>query len=262
MAGNEKGKASMNSKGGMAFDYADAPFPIREDIPAAHRAYWETLAKPGSWWSGEERVAIAAACRQAISCGLCARRVEALSPNSVMGEHDGDLLLPASAVDAVHRIVTDQHRITRQYVENNVAQGLAKEAYVELVGVVVAVLSIDEFHRALGLELEPLPTPEAGEISRYRPAMLSDDVGFVPTVPPDGSVGNEADLWPQGRTANVVRALTLVPDAMRDWRALAGAQYLSFAAMRNMGQHETRAIDRMQMELIAARVSAVNQCFY
>ena len=32
--------------------------------------------------------------------------------------------------------------------------------------------------------------------------------------------------------------------------------------MRNFGQDETRAIDRMQIELIAGRVSAVNECFY
>ena len=32
--------------------------------------------------------------------------------------------------------------------------------------------------------------------------------------------------------------------------------------MQNMVQDENRWINRMQMELIAGRVSSVNQCFY
>ena len=101
-----------------------------------------------------------------------------------------------------------------------------------------------------------------GTGSGYRPARLSEDMGFVPTVPPDGAVGNEADLWPSSFSPNVVRALTLVPDALREWRELAAAQYLPLEEMRNFVKDETRAIDRMQMELVAGRVSAVNECFY
>ena len=244
------------------FDYGRAPCPIREDIAPAYRAYWEKLARPGSWWTGAERVAIAAESRNAPGCRLCAARKEALSPAAVTGEHDRGEGLPDAAVDAVHRVVTDQTRITRKYVEDSVAAGLSKEAYVELVGIVVVVFSIDEFHRGLGLELERLPAPEPGEIKRYRPAVLSEDMGFVPTVPADGAVGNEADLWPGGRTANVVRALSLVPDALREWRPIAAVQYLPFAAIRNFDGVEGRAINRMQIELIAGRVSAVNECFY
>lgn len=244
------------------FDYRGAPWPIREDIPAAHRAFWERLAAPGSWWTGAERVAIAAASRAAPDCPLCAERKAALTPNAVTGRHAGGEGLPDEAVDAAHRIVTDQGRITRRYVEDNARAGLGKGAYVELVGIVVAVFSVDEFHRALGLDPEPLPAPRPGAPTRYRPASLSEDMGFVPTVPPHGSVGNEADLWPPGRTANVVRALSMVPDALRDWRALADAQYLSFAGMQNFVGDEARSIDRKQTELIAGRVSAVNECFY
>ena len=87
-------------------------------------------------------------------------------------------------------------------------------------------------------------------------------MGFVPTIPTDGAIGNEADLWQDGWAPNVLRALTLVPDALRGWRDLAGAQYLSFAGMKNMVKDEARTINRMQMELVAGRVSAVNECFY
>lgn len=244
------------------FEYSSSPFPIRADIPAAHRHFWSRLARPGSWWNGQERVAIAQESRNAVSCPFCRSRKAALSPNAVAGEHQSSGGLPDAAVDAVHRVITDQSRITRSYIVANVDAGLSKEAYVELVGIVVAIFSIDEFHRALGLELEALPTPEPGEIKRYRPQELSEDIGFVPTVPRDGNIGNEADLWPAGRAANVVRALTLVPDALRDWRALASAQYLSFQRMGNFVKDEDRALDRKQMELIAGRVSSINECFY
>ena len=244
------------------FEYSDSPYPIREDIPLAHRAYWKKLAAPGSWWSGAERVAIARETRNAVICEYCTQRKSALSPYAFEGTHQHSGDLPVLAVDAVHRIITDQSRITGSYVDDNALNGLSKAAYVELVGITVAVFSIDEFHRALGLEVEVLPDPTPGEITRYSPTMLSEDIGFVPTVPPEGSVGNEADLWPTGRSANVIRALTLVPDAMRDWRELGGAHYLSFQAMGNFGQDEARSINRMQIELIAGRVSSINECFY
>ena len=244
------------------FDYTRSPVPIRPDLGAAHGAFWAKLAGPGDWWTGEQRVAIARESRNALRCALCAQRKRALSPYADGAAHDHDGDLSELAVDAVHRVVTDASRITRNWVDENAAAGLSKEAYVELVGVVVAVFSIDEFHRALGLEVEALPSPRAGAIRRHRPAVLSEDIGFVPTVPPEGAVGSESDLWEGNQTANVLRALTLVPDALRDWRGLCAAQYLSFEGMQNFGKHEGRAIDRLQMELIAARVSAVNECFY
>jgi hypothetical protein len=245
-----------------AFDYHDATVSIRADLPQTHRAYWERLAQPGSWWTGVERVAIAQETRNALTCQFCLDRKQALSPYQAKGNHTHGGSLSSVAVDAVHRIITDQGRITRQWVDDNAGNGLSKEAYVELVGVVVTVFSIDEFSRALGIEVERLPEPAPGAISRYRPAILSDDMGFVPTVAPHGNVGKEADLWQDARAANVIRALTLVPDAFRDWRAVASAQYLSFADMANFVKIESRSINRMQMELVAGRVSAINECFY
>lgn len=245
-----------------AFSYSDSPYPIRSDIGTAHREFWQRLSQPGAWWTGAERVAIAAESRAALDCDFCKARKAALSPYNFPGTHSAVTDLPELVVDAVHRIITDQTRITRNYVETNAETGLSKAHYVELVGIVVAVFSIDEFHRALDLPLEPLPGPQAGEPSGYMPENLAEDIGFVPTVPADGAVGNEADLWPTDRTANVVRALTLVPDALRDWRSLGGAQYLSFEGMQNFVQDPGRSINRMQTELIAGRVSAVNECFY
>ncbi len=243
------------------FEYSDAPFPVRDDIKTAHREYWNRLASPGSWWNGEERIAIAAESRAARSCKFCKARKKALSPYTMEGEHDSVSGLNELAIDAVHRIVTDQNRITQAYVDQNVEAGLSKEQYVELAGVVVMMVSIDEFHKGIGVPLEPLPEPVAGEPDGYLPPNLTEDTGFVPMLTRDGAVGKEADLWAE-RTANVMRALTLVPDALRDWKMLASAQYLSLEGMANMVGQEDRSINRMQMELVAGRVSSVNECFY
>lgn len=244
------------------FTYQSAPFSVREDIGEAHREFWRKLSLPGSWWTGAERVAIAEETRNAIDCEFCKERKTALSPNSVQGEHSSTTSLNPHAVDAVHRIITDQKRITQSYVDQLAVQGVSNEAYVELVGIVVCTFSIDEFSRGLGLPLDELPTPQAGEPSHYRPPQAEDSVGFVPMLPREGLTGNEASLWPAGRNANVIRALSLVPQAVRDWNALGGAQYLSVEAMQSMFKQDNRSIDRMQIELIAGRVSAINECFY
>lgn len=241
------------------FEYKNSPYVIREDIRKEHDSFWSRLAAPGSWWNGTERVAIAREVRNATSCLLCEERKKSLSPKGI---HERNKHLPATAVDAIHRIITDQVRITRKYVDGNAKQGLSCEAYVELLGLVVAVFSIDEFHRALGIPLEPLPIPKSGDPSHYRPIRAVRDVGFVPMLPGDGATGKEADLWSGDRTANELRALTLVPDALRDWKNLASAQYLSLPGMSNFVAQEDRSINRMQMELVAGRVSAVNECFY
>lgn len=214
----------------MVFDYSSAPYAIRDDIPLAYRDYWQRLRAPGSWWTGAERIAIAEEVRNALVCEFCQERKAALSPNSVAGEHYSTTTLPRLAVDAVHRIVTDQVRITQSYVDGLVDAGIRKEKYVELAGIVVAVFSIDEFNRALGIDVEPLPEPLPGEPSGYRPERAEEGTGFVPMLPRDGAVGAEADLWPSGFSANVLRAFSSVPDAVRDWMAIAGAQYLSMRA--------------------------------
>ena len=244
------------------FSYSEVPWHVREDIPKAYQAYWRKLASPGSWWTGAERVAIAAESRKALTCDFCKARKKSLSPYKFDGAHQCDSDLPAVVVDAVHRVITDQARITQAWVNDNVTRGITKEAYVELVGVVVTVFSIDEFHRALGLPVEALPTPAPGEISRYRPTIVREDIGFVPTIPADGNVGNETDIWDGVRAANVIRALTLVPQALKDWRAIGNVQYLTFEAMSNFAKDDHRAINRLQMELIAGRVSFINECFY
>jgi hypothetical protein len=248
-----------------SFAFDDTNLPIRKDLRIALQDAWRQIAAPGNWFDGRQRVAIAAESRNAFNCALCFERRAALSPNMVSGTHDSLGDLPESAVEVVHRVITDQSRITRGWVDQIVGAGIngndAQGEYVEIVGVVVLVFSIDEFMRGIGAPPEPLPEPSPGKPSHYRPARLETDTGFVPMIPPDGNTGAEADLWGE-MTANVLRALTLVPDCLRHWMKLSDAMYLPLQFMAQPGKETGRAIDRMQVEFVAGRVSSHNQCFY
>ncbi len=202
------------------FDYAAAGIEVREDIAEANRRSWDRLAAAGTWWSGAERIAIASAARSAEACGLCLARREALSPESAPGDHDASEALPAVAIDAAHRIATDAGRLSRGWYERTRGAGLPDGHYVELVGVVANQVALDTFHRILGLPPATLPAPDAGEPSRYRPVRACDQGAYVPLLPWDANQGPEADLWESGG-ANVLRALSLVPEAVRELRALA-----------------------------------------
>jgi hypothetical protein len=246
-----------------SFSYTTSPYAIRLDLKEAHRSYWDDLASAGSWWTGAERVAIAQEVRNATSCSYCAARKQALSPYNFPGSHDHGETLPEMAVDAVHRIVTDQSRITQAWIDDNAEHGLSEEQYVELLGVVVTVFSIDEFNRALGLPLEPLPQPQQGEPDHYRPALAARGTGFVSMLPARGKfTERERGLWPKNRSANVLRALSLVPNAVREWSKVAHAQYLPPEVLTQFKSGVGRSINRMQIEIIAGRVSSINECFY
>ena len=244
------------------YRYENSPYPIRPGLSNAYRDYWQALASPGTWFTGEQRVAIAAEVRNALDCPFCDQRKSALSPYAVKGEHSCAAVLDARVVDTVHRVITDQSRITQTFIDDNAAGGLSEEQYVELVGIAVTVFSIDEFNRALGLPLEPLPNPNEGEPSNYRPGQAEHGTGYVAMVPPNGATGEEADLWEADKSANVLRALTLVPNAMREWMAVGAEQYLSMAGMTQFTDFPDRSINRMQIELVAGRVSSVSECFY
>jgi len=243
--------------------FDDPPVPVRDDILAAHRLFWRRISEPGTWWTGAERVAIAAEVRAARGCELCLERKQALSPNAVEGEHDcsepGRHQLSEIAIDAAHRIVTDAGRLSRAWLEKAEAAGLDDARYVELLGLVVAVTSIDVVCRGLGVPLHPLPEPIAGEPSRLRPALAMRAEAFVPMLPSDGAVGAESDRW-QGRTGNVIRARSLVPEAVRDLKTLSAAHYLPVNQVTNPSAGRT--LSRPQIELVAGRVSALNECFY
>lgn len=238
------------------------PFPVRDDLVAAQRRAWKRLAAPGVWWTGSERLAIAAEARNAKTCSLCGERKEALSPRQVVGEHATLGRLPPSAVEAIHAIRTDPGRLTRGWLAGVLDDDLTFERYVELVGVVVTTVVIDTFARGLGAPVPPLPSrPVEGEPTRRRPNGAHPHRHWVPTLAPEDVAPGELNPYADNRAANIHRALSLVPEEVVGFFDLGQTHYLSSAQMADLGVKH-RAIDRAQIELLAARVSALNQCVY
>ncbi len=243
--------------------YAAASTSVRADIVEAHQKLWQKLAEPGTWWTGAERVAIAAEVRKARQCQLCTERKAALSAAAVRGQHDTNGVLPATVVEMIHRITTDPGRLTKQWYEQLLANGLEDTQYIETLGIVVRTVSIDSFCRGMGVPLHPLPIPVAGEPTRRRPPQAKVDAAWVPMIPSGEETGPDADIYWRQPAPNVIRAMSLVPDEVRSsLHILLPPQYLDPANVPDPRVDSGRAISRSQMELLAARVSALNQCFY
>jgi hypothetical protein len=241
--------------------YSNSPYPVREDFAASHNRYWKRLAAPGCWLTGKQRVDVAKEVRQAQQCSICRRRKEALSPYQVDGAHDVVTTLPEVMVEVIHRVITDPGRLTKTWFDGIIQQGLSEEQYIEIIGTLVFVFSIDEFCRGLDIPLNELPEPVDGEPSGYRPANLSDQGAWVSLIPNIIDTGPESDLW-QGRTGYVIRALSLVPDEVRTLRDLLNSHYLDTDTIWDVSSPRRGTLTRTQMEAVAARVSALNGCFY
>ncbi len=234
------------------FSYIDTDWQIPGRIRDAHRRSWERLAAAGDWWTGAERISIAAECRRASAL------VDGL-PDPGAGPAE----LPEAAAFAVHRLIGDLPNVSRDWYDATVsADGMSDARYVELLGVLVAVWSVDEFHRAAGLPLEPLPSPIAGEPTQRRPAGLADNGSWPPTLAAKSLADSEADIYLGfPRAANVWAAMSLHPDSVRWLNDLFHAHYLSWEEIGDL-ETEHRTLTRAQLEIMAARVSALNECFY
>ena len=237
--------------------------PVRDDLADAHRDVLDHLASPGTWWTGGQRLAIAAEAREAENCAFCRARKTALSPNSVTGTHDGLGALPAPIVEIIHRIVTDPARLSRSWYRDTLASGVTEEEYVETLSVIVHTVSLDTFAKALGVARPPLPAPRDGEPSRLRPLGAVQGDAWVPWIETAAALPEDmAGLYPPDRpAANIMRAMSLVPAEVRSFFALGAAQYLGPHQMRDFSR-EFRAITHAQIELVAGRISSLNQCLY
>jgi hypothetical protein len=166
-------------------------------------------------------------------------------------------------MDAIHRITTDPARLTAGFVEAFVEGSFSYGHYVEMVSVIVNLISIDTLHKALGLPLEPLPSPQPGEPDGYLPAGAAPDVAWVPMLYPENLSEREADIYfGAAQMGHVIRALSLVPDAVRWLNRLSEAHYLPTPEVGDFSRTGHLALSRMQTELVAARTSYYNDCFY
>ena len=199
---------------------------IRRDVTDNLARTFANLAAPGASWTGEERLAIATEARRARSGGPAA---------------DG---VPAEAVEAARTLADRPAAARRTWVERLVAGGLGYPRYVELVGIVSRVVAADTFVAALGRAVEPLPPAVPGEPTGDIADGARPGKGWVPMV---------------GGTS-ITQALSLIPAENAELERFHGPMYLTFEEMSQ--PTIARGLTRPQMEVLAARTSAFNECFY
>lgn len=211
------------------FDFGNSPVPVRANLIAAFKAVWDRLASPGTWWTGSERVAIAEVARNSYE-------------GSELHTHPD---LPDAAVAAASLLARKPAAITAGLIQGWNSVGLDANRYVELVSVVAQTTAVDTFHRALGFDVEDLPSPEAGQPTRE-----------LPDPPP-----RLTRAWvPMVGPPTIPTSLSAVPAEMHALENLHGPMYLSYEEMGNPAVQ--KGLSRAQQELVAARTSAINECFF
>lgn len=245
----------------IQLDYSGAGVPVRRDLQDTHRELLEYFARPGAWFQGAERLAIAAESRNGENCALCRARKASLSPEQPAGEHDRVSRLPEALVEIAHRIRVDPQRLSHAWFQRMLESGLGEGEYVEAVGLITFTAGLDYFCRAIGIPVFSLPDPAPGEASGERPEGLREGEAWVSMLAPEDARGPEEGLYGGiSFVPNIARALSQVPDHARMLQSETRTHYVDLADLQNPGVG--RDLDRVQIELVAARVSALNECFY
>jgi hypothetical protein len=226
---------------------AGAELAVRADLVEAYRTSWRHLAGPGSWWDGAQRLALARVAAEAYSAE------EPLppwvAPSTVDGVLADDLPVPDAAADVAYRVARHAGTLTEAWYRDVLERGLTPLEYVEVVGVVVAVVPVLAFCRGLGIDPPPWPDPAPGDPTGQQPDVVDGSANWVPV-----------DVAFAG-FPGVAQALTAVPGEFANLVATHGAQYMPFADMGNM-TWSRGTLDRRQIEYVAARLSVLRECFY
>ena len=184
-------------------------------------------------------------------------------PYTIDGNHDNVTDLSPAEIEIIHRIATDPGRLSEKWLKGELEAGkISEEAYIEIVTIICKIIMIDRFAEALG-ELEfPLPAPVPGKPSGYRAPGAKMHDAWISLVEPKDAVPGDGNIYVrEASAAGVVKALSLVPDAWREYWALGDAHYIHHDDVFDFDL-DLRAITRAQIEVVAARVSAIHQCVY
>ena len=244
-----------------ATSFAGSGLAVRSDLTEAHERAWAAIAAPGTWLTGAQRVAVAAEIRRARECALCSRIKAALSPNGVQGTHESLGTVGAAEIELIHRVVGDPGRLSEKWSLSVLALGMSEGEYVEIVGLVAMVMMLDTFRRALGAPERELPAPKSGEPTRHRPVGAKKQAAWLPLVEPEDATEADGPMYPNPKAGYIYRGLSLVPQSLRDYWTLANCHYMPGEFVYQFDK-SIRAIRRPQVEIIAARVSALHQCVY
>ncbi len=220
---------------------------VRQDLVQAHEQAVVALSRPGTWWTGEQRRELA------LTAQLAINEIEPVVPwigvSTVANKLSANLTAPKVAHDAIYRISRHAATLTREWYEKVIAE-INPLAFVELCGIACMVAPVMAFRRVLGLPVLEITQAKSGEPSQTKPAnIVAAQLNWVPVV------------GPADKEAAVVQAFTAVPETNRVIWAMADAQYIPDKEM--IDPNWTRGtLSRVQIELVATRVSQQRECFY
>lgn len=183
-----------------------------------------SLARAGDWLSGEQR----------LNAWQLVRQPGETTP------------LPDDAAEVVRSITLDPGRRTLSWAKPLIAS-LTAGVYTELVGVAAIAKVVDTADRALGRAQRSLPSAESGSPAKVRPEGVGDVGAWVPQAL-------------QKTRANVSRTLSLVPETNKVWWSLVDPLYSRGDEFVDLTWK--RPLPRPHVELIAARTTVLQQCFY
>ncbi len=190
-------------------------------------ATWEHFARPGPTLTGAQRVAVLAATRR----GDCASAATQIGVGTDLGRLADELFHRPADVDTP--------------IVRAAADGSGEAATVEVVALTSMLAAVDNTHRGLGADLEPLPDPvdgaPTGEVATgltRRRLNLPAPPGPIPVV------------------------FDLLPTVARAWQAMFGPQYMTGEQMADPAFRRDPGLDRAQIEVVASRTSLLNECFY
>jgi len=202
------------------------------DIPAAEADLLGRAARSmttaGATLTGRQRASLAARSRSLLAT------VDTAPPPSSSQPLD----------ELTHRLTVAPATIRQGFVREMENGGIPSSTYVEVLGLVARLTAIDTFAFGLGVDPAPLPPPTEDEATGELADDAAIDGGWVPTVGP----------------AFPPTALSLVPGEHRAMLDLHNVFYLSIAGMADLDVD--RGLHRTQMELVAARTSLLNECFF
>ncbi len=236
--------------------YKDSRYLVRSDLEAVHSKQLNQLGDPGTWGTGEQRLAVAGEIRRACVDAGVQEGPEEPDPKS-------EVDLPQAARELIRELTVEPQGFDEASYKAARSGGLSDEEYVETVGIVARLTAMDIFARGIGVPLRPLPAPRNGAPSRVRPAAAKKEMAWVPTVPnlPEG--GEDAEkIYGKNYHPYIFRSLSLVPDEMHRHIELENIQYLPMDSILIKDYQHHEDFSRAQTETVAGRVSAINECFY
>ena len=238
--------------------YSDSKYVIKEEIETVHNRHFLNFSSAGTWGNSEQRIAIASCAREAaMSAGLLEE-----TPGTLVKE--SNLKLSKVAKLVVEKLAVSPKDVLRDFFNEAINAGLSEEEYVEIVGIVSRVVDMDIFARGINHPLIALPQPGVGSPSKARPETAKLELAWVSTIPnfPEGGLPAKQLFGEKPPKPYIVRGLSLVPDEVKRHMELEKAQYQPLGNIMNFDLRHHKGLSRAQVEVVAGKVSALNECFY